>query len=125
MEILQQDEVQKLNLVKCSIFNRRFRKNTVSYQEYMKQKEPEVLPSQYPNILVNGAGDLQLDSNKYSSYNGEIINGTIAFINNKDITISPRNMFLDQIFQPRRILVKIFINKVIISKEDLSKLEVK
>ena len=34
-------------------------KNTVNFRSnYDETKEPEVLPSQYPNILVNGAGGI-------------------------------------------------------------------
>ena len=54
------------------------------------EKEPEVLPSQYPNILVNGAGGIAVGmATSIPPHNlGEIINATIAFINNKEITIS-------------------------------------
>ena len=49
-----------------------------------------MLPSQYPNILVNGAGGIAVGmATSIPPHNlGEIINGTIAYINNKDITIS-------------------------------------
>ena len=34
-------------------------KNTVGYRSnYDETEKPEVLPSQYPNILVNGAGGI-------------------------------------------------------------------
>ena len=51
---------------------------------------PEVLPSQYPNILVNGAGGIAVGmATSIPPHNlGEIIDGTIAYINNKDITIA-------------------------------------
>ncbi len=63
----------------------KFRSN---YDE--SEKEPEVLPSQYPNILVNGAGGIAVGmATSIPPHNlGEIINATIAFINNKEITIS-------------------------------------
>ena len=53
------------------------------------EKEPEVLPSQYPNILVNGAGGIAVGmATSIPPHNlGEVINATIAFIENKDITI--------------------------------------
>ena len=53
-------------------------------------KEPTVLPSQFPNLLVNGAGGIAVGmATSIPPHNlGEIIDGTIAFINNKDITIS-------------------------------------
>ena len=67
-------------------------KNTVNYRSNYDEteKEPEVLPSQYPNILVNGAGGIAVGmATSIPPHNlGEIINGTVAFINNKEITIS-------------------------------------
>ena len=53
------------------------------------EKEPEVLPSQFPNILVNGAGGIAVGmATSIPPHNlKEIINGTIAYINNKEITI--------------------------------------
>ena len=54
------------------------------------EKEPTVLPSQFPNLLVNGAGGIAVGmATSIPPHNlGEIIDGTVAFINNKDITIS-------------------------------------
>jgi len=54
------------------------------------EKEPTVLPSQFPNLLVNGAGGIAVGmATSIPPHNlGEIIDGTIAFINNRDITIS-------------------------------------
>ena len=67
-------------------------KNTVNYRSNYDEteKEPEVLPSQYPNILVNGAGGIAVGmATSIPPHNlGEVINGTIAYINNKEITIS-------------------------------------
>ena len=56
----------------------------------MKRKKNQVLPSQYPNILVNGAGGIAVGmATSIPPHNlGEIINGTIAFMNNKDINLS-------------------------------------
>ena len=66
-------------------------KNTVIYRNNYDEteKEPEVLPSQYPNILVNGAGGIAVGmATSIPPHNlGEIIDGTIAYINNKEITI--------------------------------------
>ena len=56
----------------------------------MKQKkEPTVLPAQYPNLLVNGAGGIAVGmATSIPPHNlGEIINGTLALIENKDIKI--------------------------------------
>ncbi len=67
-------------------------KNTVAFRSNYDEteKEPEVLPSQYPNILVNGAGGIAVGmATSIPPHNlGEIINATVAYINNKDITIS-------------------------------------
>ena len=66
-------------------------KNTVKFRSNYDEteKEPEVLPSQYPNILVNGAGGIAVGmATSIPPHNlGEIIDATIAFINNKEITI--------------------------------------
>ncbi len=67
-------------------------KNTVNFRSNYDEteKEPEVLPSQYPNILVNGAGGIAVGmATSIPPHNlGEIIDATIAFINDKEITIS-------------------------------------
>ena len=67
-------------------------KNTVTYRSNYDEteKEPEVLPSQYPNILVNGAGGIAVGmATSIPPHNlGEVIDATIAFINNKEITIA-------------------------------------
>ncbi len=67
-------------------------KNTVNFRNNYDEteKEPEVLPSQYPNILVNGAGGIAVGmATSIPPHNlNEIINATIAFIENKDITIA-------------------------------------
>ena len=67
-------------------------KNTVDYRNNYDETETEpiVLPSQYPNLLVNGAGGIAVGmATSIPPHNlGEIIDGTINFIKNKDITIS-------------------------------------
>ena len=67
-------------------------KNTVEFRSNYdeSEREPAVLPSQYPNLLVNGAGGIAVGmATSIPPHNlGEIIDGTIAFINNKDISIS-------------------------------------
>ncbi len=67
-------------------------KNTVDYRNNYDEteKEPTVLPSQYPNLLVNGAGGIAVGmATSIPPHNlGEIINATTAYIENKDITIS-------------------------------------
>ncbi len=67
-------------------------KNTVKFRSNYDEteKEPEVLPSQYPNILVNGAGGIAVGmATSIPPHNlGEVINATIAYIKDKEITIN-------------------------------------
>ena len=67
-------------------------KNTVNYRSNYDEteKEPEVLPSQYPNILVNGAGGIAVGmATSIPPHNlGEVIDATVAYVKNKDITVS-------------------------------------
>jgi len=67
-------------------------KNTIDFRSNYDEteKEPTVLPSQFPNLLVNGAGGIAVGmATSIPPHNlGEIIDGTIAYIENKDITIS-------------------------------------
>tara|TARA_B100001123_G_scaffold305228_1_gene340983 strand:+ start:528 stop:3134 length:2607 start_codon:yes stop_codon:yes gene_type:complete len=67
-------------------------KNTIEFRSNYDEteKEPTVLPSQFPNLLVNGAGGIAVGmATSIPPHNlGEIIDGTVAYINNKDITIS-------------------------------------
>ena len=67
-------------------------KNTVIFRNNYDEteKEPEVLPSQFPNILVNGAGGIAVGmATSIPPHNlGEIINATRAYMENKDITIA-------------------------------------
>ncbi len=62
-----------------------FRRN---YDE--TETEPTVLPSQFPNLLVNGAGGIAVGmATSIPPHNlGEIINGTINYIKNNNVTIS-------------------------------------
>ena len=67
-------------------------KNTVEFRSNYDEteKEPSVLPSQFPNLLVNGAGGIAVGmATSIPPHNlGEIIDATVAFINNRNITIS-------------------------------------
>tara|TARA_Y100000590_G_C15723873_1_gene1014461 strand:- start:401 stop:2980 length:2580 start_codon:yes stop_codon:yes gene_type:complete len=67
-------------------------KNTIKFKSNYDEteKEPEVLPAQYPNLLVNGAGGIAVGmATSIPPHNlGEIINGTLALIDNKEIRIS-------------------------------------
>jgi len=66
-------------------------KNTIDYKSNYDEteKEPSVLPAQYPNLLVNGAGGIAVGmATSIPPHNlGEIIDGTLALIENKDIKI--------------------------------------
>ena len=67
-------------------------KNTVVFRSNYDEteKEPEVLPAQYPNLLVNGAGGIAVGmATSIPPHNlGEVINATLALIENKDIKIN-------------------------------------
>ena len=67
-------------------------KNVIDFRSNYdeSEKEPTVLPSQFPNLLVNGAGGIAVGmATSIAPHNlGEIIDGTVAFINNRDITIA-------------------------------------
>ena len=62
-------------------------KDTVKFKSNYDEteKEPEVLPSQYPNILVNGAGGIAVGmATNIPPHNlREVINGTLVLIENK------------------------------------------
>ena len=66
-------------------------KNTVSFKSNYDEteQEPTVLPAQYPNLLVNGAGGIAVGmATSIPPHNlGEIIDGTLALIKNKDIKV--------------------------------------
>ena len=67
-------------------------KNTVKYRSNYDEteKEPTVLPAQYPNLLVNGAGGIAVGmATSIPPHNlGEVIDGALALINNKDIKLN-------------------------------------
>jgi DNA gyrase subunit A len=66
-------------------------KNTVDYKSNYDEteREPSVLPAQYPNLLVNGAGGIAVGmATSIPPHNlGEIIDGTLALIDNKEIKV--------------------------------------
>ena len=66
-------------------------KNTIAFKSNYDEteKEPSVLPAQYPNLLVNGAGGIAVGmATSIPPHNlGEVIDGTLALIENKDIKI--------------------------------------
>ena len=67
-------------------------KNTVSFKSNYDEteQEPDVLPAQYPNLLVNGAGGIAVGmATSIPPHNlGEVIDGTLALIKNKDIKLN-------------------------------------
>ncbi len=67
-------------------------KNTVSFKSNYDEteQEPVVLPAQYPNLLVNGAGGIAVGmATSIPPHNlGEVVDGTLALIKNKDIKIN-------------------------------------
>ena len=66
-------------------------KNTITFKNNYDEteKEPIVLPAQFPNLLVNGAGGIAVGmATSIPPHNlGEVIDGTLALIDNKDIKI--------------------------------------
>ena len=67
-------------------------KDTIDYRNNYDdtEREPVVLPSQFPHLLVNGAGGIAVGmTTSIPPHNlGEVINGTLALINNKDIKLN-------------------------------------
>ena len=66
-------------------------KDTVDFQDNFdgSLQEPRVLPAAVPNLLVNGSDGIAVGmATKIPPHNlREVINATIAFIDNRDITI--------------------------------------
>jgi len=73
-------------------------KNTVKFKSNYDEteKEPTVLPSQFPNLLVNGAGGIAVGmATSIPPHNlGEVIDATKALIENKDITTNQLMKFI-------------------------------
>tara|TARA_A100000164_G_scaffold327501_1_gene313893 strand:- start:338 stop:2917 length:2580 start_codon:yes stop_codon:yes gene_type:complete len=73
-------------------------KNTIEFKSNYDEteKEPSVLPAQFPNLLVNGAGGIAVGmATSIPPHNlGEIIDGTLALIENKDITVTQLMKFI-------------------------------
>ena len=65
-------------------------KDTVDFQDNYdgKDKEPVVLPARFPNMLVNGAGGIAVGmATNIPPHNlGEVIDGTLALIENPDLS---------------------------------------
>ncbi|MEM6386690.1 MAG: DNA gyrase subunit A [Pseudomonadota bacterium] len=65
-------------------------KDTVDFQDNYdgKDQEPSVLPARFPNMLVNGAGGIAVGmATNIPPHNlGEVIDGTLALIENPDMS---------------------------------------
>jgi len=65
-------------------------KNTVDFEDNFdeSEKEPAILPSRFPNILVNGTMGIAVGmATNIPPHNlGEVIDGCVAYIDNNDIT---------------------------------------
>ena len=73
-------------------------KDTVDFSENYdgQRKEPVVLPSRFPNILVNGNMGIAVGmATNIPPHNlGEVIDGCVAYIDNPDITVSQLMEFI-------------------------------
>ena len=65
-------------------------KDTVNFQDNYdgKDREPTVLPARFPNMLVNGAGGIAVGmATNIPPHNlGEVVDATLALIDNPDLT---------------------------------------
>jgi len=73
-------------------------KNTVDFQNNYDdtELEPIVLPAQYPNLLVNGASGIAVGmATNIPPHNlGEVIDGTLQYIDNNEISIKELMKFI-------------------------------
>ena len=73
-------------------------KDTVNFRDNYdgSEQEPSVLPSAYPNLLVNGSEGIAVGmATSIPPHNlGEIVSATIAYIKNHDITIDELMTFV-------------------------------
>ncbi len=81
---------------------RDIRKETVDFEPNYseEEQEPTVMPSRFPNLLVNGASGIAVGmATNIPPHNlGEIISGLIAYIDNRDITV--KELMDEYIFGP-------------------------
>ncbi|MFM1602758.1 DNA gyrase subunit A [Helcococcus ovis] len=70
---------------------REINKDTVDFQPNFDEEElePKVLPARFPNLLVNGSAGIAVGmATNMAPHNlGEVIDGCVAFIDDKDITV--------------------------------------
>lgn len=73
-------------------------KNTVDFIDNYdgSEKEPSVLPSRYPNLLVNGSTGIAVGmATNIPPHNlGEVISGTLAYLDNPEITTQELMQFI-------------------------------
>ncbi len=73
-------------------------KNTVDFRLNFDDslEEPTVLPAKIPNLLVNGASGIAVGmaTNMPPHQLGEVIDGTVAYIDNKEITVQELMQFV-------------------------------
>ncbi|MBC7141379.1 MAG: DNA gyrase subunit A, partial [Rhodobacteraceae bacterium] len=73
-------------------------KETVDFQDNYdgKDREPTVLPARFPNMLVNGAGGIAVGmATNIPPHNlGEVIDGTLALIENPDLSMEALMEFI-------------------------------
>ena len=60
------------------------------------ESEPSVLPAKYPNLLVNGAGGIAVGmaTNILPHNLGEVIDASIAYLKNTDVTFEEINQII-------------------------------
>ncbi|OPJ59932.1 DNA gyrase subunit A [Clostridium chromiireducens] len=80
----------KMNKIAVEML-RDINKNTVDYMPNFdgEEEEPVVLPSRFPNLLVNGSSGIAVGmATNIPPHNlGEIIDGTVMLIDNPDVTV--------------------------------------
>jgi len=73
-------------------------KDTVNFHPTYDEsgKEPEVLPSRIPNLLVNGAGGIAVGmATNIPPHNlGEVVDGCLAYVDNNEISIEELNAII-------------------------------
>ncbi len=76
----------------CMHMVRDIKKNTIDYQDNYdaSEQEPVVLPSRFPNVLVNGTTGIAVGmATNIAPHNlTEVINGLFAYMDNEDISIN-------------------------------------
>ena len=77
---------------------RNINKNTVDFDLNFdeSEKEPKILPSRFPNILVNGTTGIAVGmATNIPPHNlGEVIDGCVAYIDNHDITLDEMMQYI-------------------------------